>query len=147
MSSAAEDAALQAFLKEAAYFTHLVQIIFCSFYSVAVWDWLVSLKKEYRLIWQSKWSVIKVLYLLSRYWVLFIFPYVLWCYVEDHSLETCQKIFKSPVALAMWNQLWAEGVLLVRTFAFLGNKMTTLIPLLLLLSCMVGYQIYVDNTQ
>ncbi|KAG9044408.1 hypothetical protein FS837_008203 [Tulasnella sp. UAMH 9824] len=147
MSSPEEQAALQAFLKEAAYFIKAVQIIFCAFYAVAVWDWLVSLKREYRLIWQSKWSVIKVLYLLSRYWVLFIFPYVLWCYVENHSLDTCQKIYKSPVALAMWNQLWAEGVLLVRTFAFLGNKLSILIPLLFCLSCVVAYQVFVDNTQ
>ncbi|KIO21505.1 hypothetical protein M407DRAFT_28897 [Tulasnella calospora MUT 4182] len=147
MSSAAPDPALLAFLKEAAYFIRATQIMFCAFYAIAVWDWLVSLKKEYRLIWQSKWSVIKVLYLLSRYWVLFVFPYVLWAYTQDHSLETCQKLYKSPVALAMWNQLWAEGVLLVRTFAFLGNKLSVLIPLLVCLAGVVAYQVYVDNTQ
>ncbi|KAG8946300.1 hypothetical protein FRC04_011930 [Tulasnella sp. 424] len=147
MSAAVPDPALAAFLKEAAYYIRASQIIFCAFYAVCLWDWLVSLKREYRLIWQSKWSVIKVLYLLCRYWVLFVIPYVLWCFTQDHSLETCMKIYKSPVALAMWNQLWAEGVLLVRTFAFLGNKKTILIPLLVLLAGVVSYQLYVDNTQ
>lgn len=88
--------------------------------AVCLWDWLVSLKREWHLvrlylklhlppadlttyaqIWKSKWSVIKVLYLLCRYWVLFAVPYVLWVYVEDHSLETCLKIFRSPPALAV----------------------------------------------
>ncbi|KAG9019820.1 hypothetical protein FRB90_005968 [Tulasnella sp. 427] len=168
MSSAVTDPAVLAMLKEAAYYIRASQIIFwyvpihClrqdqiltplataahSVDAVCLWDWLVSLPREWRLIWKSQWSVIKVLYLLCRYWVLLVVPYVLWVFTQDHSLEACMKLYKSPVALAMWNQLWAEGVLLVRTFAFLGNKKVILIPLLVCLSGVVAYQLYVDNTQ
>ncbi|KAG8949319.1 hypothetical protein FRC04_008921 [Tulasnella sp. 424] len=143
----AQAAAIAAAIKEAAYYIKASQIMFCAFYAVCLWDWLTSLQREYRLIWKSPWSVIKVLYLLCRYWVLLIIPYVLWVFVEDHSEAACLKLFKSPVALAMWNQLWSEGVLLIRTYAFLGNKKSVLFPLLVGLAGVVAYQLYVDNTQ
>ena len=59
-------------------------------------------------------------------------PYVLFSFVSDHTMETCEKIYKvlshyihvvplsnllnsqAPVALAMWNQIGAEGRLLAR---------------------------------
>ena len=47
----------------------------------------------------------------------------------------------------MWNQLWAEGILLVRTYAFLGNKIWVLAMLLLLLSGVVVFQLWADITQ
>lgn len=69
----------------------------------------------------------------------------------------------------MWNQLWAEGsylpcnwrggnlladgiyeilgVLLIRTYAFLGNKMGILIPLVFAISAVAAYQLYVDITK
>ena len=47
----------------------------------------------------------------------------------------------------MWNQLWAEGILLVRTYAFLGNKIWVLVMLLFLLSGVVVFQLWADITQ
>jgi len=67
--------------------------------------------------------------------------------MENHSEATCWKIFRSPTALAMWNQLWAEGILLIRTYAFLGNRMWVVIFLGTLLCGVVGYQLYVDVAQ
>ncbi|KAG8932200.1 hypothetical protein FRC01_000121 [Tulasnella sp. 417] len=146
-SDPAAAAALAAVLKEAAYYIKASQIMFCAFYAITLWDWLVSLQREYRLIWKSPWSVIKVLYLLCRYWVIAVIPYVLWVYTQDHSEATCWKIYKSPVALAMWNQVWSEAVLLIRTYAFLGNKKSVLIPLIVGLLGVIAYQLYVDNSQ
>lgn len=146
-SDPAAAAALAAVLKEAAYYIQATQMIFCALYAVTLWDWLVSIQREYRLIWKSPWSVIKVLYLLCRYWVILVVPYVLWVFTQDHTEEECWKLYKSPVALAMWNQVWSEGVLLIRTYAFLGNKKSVLIPLIVGLLGVIAYQLYVDNTQ
>ncbi|KAG8895963.1 hypothetical protein FRB99_000239 [Tulasnella sp. 403] len=145
MSSPAPDPA--AAIKEAAYFIRASQIFFSALYAVCLWDWLVSLQREWILIWKTRWSIIKCLYLLCRYWVILTMPYVLWVYIEDHSLNACNKLYRSPVAIAMWNQLWAEGVLLIRTYAFLGNKLPVLIGLVLALCAVVAYQLYVDITQ
>ncbi|KAG8934363.1 hypothetical protein FRC02_010108 [Tulasnella sp. 418] len=145
--AAALDPAVVAMLKEAAYYIRGSQIFFSALYAVCLWDWLISLKREYHLIWKKRWSVVKVLYILCRYWVIIIMPYVLWVFIEDHSEEACFKLYRSPVALAMWNQLWSEGVLLIRTNAFLGNKIQVLIPLCLMLAGVVAYQLYVDISQ
>ena len=63
---------------------------------------------------------------LLSYWVITVVPYLLYCFVVDHSRETCERIykvglfsfawsqvlttllFKIPVALAMWNQVGSE---------------------------------------
>lgn len=34
--------------------------------AVAVWDWLVCFYAEYERIWRERWSLIKVLYLITR---------------------------------------------------------------------------------
>ena len=68
---------------------------------------------------------------LFSYWVLAVGCFLLYCFVNDHSLELCLKIYKVgvrhhprreypreftcyttqiPVALAMWNQLGSEGI-------------------------------------
>jgi Family of unknown function (DUF6533) len=95
-------------------------------------------------IWKTHWTPVKMAYLFcryvifclncitamlkpnARYWVIAVVPYLLYSFVMDHSLETCQKIFRVsitiilrdsfglsiflqiPVALAMWNQVGSE---------------------------------------
>ena len=97
--------------------------------AVVVWDWLISLPREYRFvstraivcltlhevlhaqIWKTHWTPVKVAYLFCRYvfnsscdatcgadaysyWVITVVPYLLYCFVVDHSLSTCRKIYK-----------------------------------------------------
>ena len=38
-------------------------------------------------------SYIQKFYLLS-YWVITVVPYLLYCFVVDHSRETCERIYK-----------------------------------------------------
>ena len=125
--------------------------------AVVVWDWLISLHREWQFVRlfspfvavaddvvpdledsldssQDCLSFLQVgrrpvcpndsVTYADRYWVLAMIPYLLYCFVLDHSLETCQKIYKVsneymrflssfdplqiPVALAMWNQVGSE---------------------------------------
>ncbi|KAK1233679.1 hypothetical protein PQX77_003174 [Marasmius sp. AFHP31] len=84
---------------------------------------------------------------LHRYWVIAVVPYLLFCFVAEHSRETCEKIYRFPVALAMWNQVGSESVLLIRTYAFFNRNIFILWFLICALSGVVAYQIYVDATQ
>lgn len=43
----------------------------------------------------------------------------------------------------MWNQIWAEGVLLIRTYAFWGNRLPLLVAMTACLAGVAGWQIYV----
>ncbi|KAH9858241.1 hypothetical protein C2E23DRAFT_880880 [Lenzites betulinus] len=131
----------------ALYFIFVTQVHFCAMYAIVVWDWLSGLQREYRFIWKTSWTPVKVAYLLCRYWVLAVVPYLLWAFAVNHSLETCERIFKIPVSLAMWNQVAAECILLIRTYAFFGRNIFILTFLLVALAGVVSYQLYVATSQ
>lgn len=133
-------------------------------YAVVLWDWIISLPREWQYIWKTSWTPVKAAYLFCRYWVITVVPYLLYAFVNNHSLETCQKIYKVshliicnlcslivllqiPVALAMWNQVGSESVLLIRTYAFFNRNKIVLAGLLCALGGMIAYQLYVDTSQ
>ncbi|KAJ7170206.1 hypothetical protein C8R46DRAFT_1350082 [Mycena filopes] len=128
-------------------FLYITQVYFCAMYAVVIWDWLISLPREWRFVWKTHWTPVKIAYLFCRYWVIVVVPYLLYCFVMDHSLETCQKIYKIPVGLALWNQVGSETVLLIRTYAFFNRNVYVLWFLISALSGVVAYQLYVDTTQ
>ncbi|KAF9469843.1 hypothetical protein BDZ94DRAFT_1278975 [Collybia nuda] len=133
------------------HFIYVTQIYFCD--AVVIWDWIISLPREYRFVWRTHWTPVKMAYLFCRYWVITVVPYLLYCFVVDHSLATCERIYKIPVALAMWNQVGSEclfspsSVLLIRTYAFFNRNIFVLWFLLSAISGVVAYQLYVDTTQ
>ncbi|KDQ63226.1 hypothetical protein JAAARDRAFT_120933 [Jaapia argillacea MUCL 33604] len=130
-------------IETAQHFIFVTQVYFC--YAVVLWDWIISLHREWRFIWKSQWTPVKAAYLFCRYWVIVTVPYLLYCFVGNHSFETCQRIFKIPVALAMWNQHIV--VLLIRTYAFFNRNRYLLCFLTSALCGVVAYQLYVDISQ
>ncbi|KAJ7293003.1 hypothetical protein C8J57DRAFT_1267847 [Mycena rebaudengoi] len=134
-------------LATADHFIYITQVYFCAMYAVVIWDWVISLPREWRFVWKTHWTPVKIAYLFCRYWVIAVVPYLLYCFVGEHSLETCQKIYKVPVALALWNQVGSESVLLIRTYAFFNRNVYVLWFLLSAISGVVAYQLYVDTTQ
>ncbi|KAJ3932599.1 MAG: hypothetical protein NXY57DRAFT_917962 [Lentinula lateritia] len=135
-------------LAEASYFIYVTQVYFCGkANAVVIWDWLVSFPREWRFVWKTHWTPVKVAYLFCRYWVIAVVPYLLYAFVKDHSRETCEKIYRIPVALAMWNQVGSESVLLIRTYAFFNRNIYILWFLLAAIGGVVAYQLYVDTTQ
>ncbi|PPQ79408.1 hypothetical protein CVT25_002678 [Psilocybe cyanescens] len=151
--SRAMDSQSVAELETADHFIYVTQVYFCD--AVVLWDWIISLTREYRFVWRTHWTPVKLAYLFCRYWVIIVVPYLLYCFVVDHSRETCERIYKIPVALAMWNQLVPQSflnclfqaVLLIRTYAFFSRNVYVLWFLLSALSGVVAYQLYVDTTQ
>ncbi|TDL21002.1 hypothetical protein BD410DRAFT_750322 [Rickenella mellea] len=128
-------------IETAQHFIFVTQVFFC--YAVVIWDWIVCLPSEWRFVWKTSWTAVKLSYLFCRYWVIFVMPYVLFSFVSDHSLEYCQTHFKVPVALAMWNQAGAEVVLLIRTYAFFNRNQYLLWTLCCSLCGVFAYQLYV----
>ncbi|KAL1757277.1 hypothetical protein FB107DRAFT_259942 [Schizophyllum commune] len=132
-------------LQEAKYYIFVTQVYFCD--AVVVWDWIISLGREYRFIWKTHWTPVKAAYLFCRYWVIAVVPYLLFCFVTNHTKETCERIYKIPVALAMWNQVGSESILLIRTYAFFNRNTYILIFLITSMAGVAAYQLYVDTTQ
>ncbi|KAL0951588.1 hypothetical protein HGRIS_008269 [Hohenbuehelia grisea] len=116
-------------------------------YAVVLWDWVTTLPREWRFVWRTHWTPVKVAYLFCRYWVIAVIPYLLYCFVLDHSRETCERIYRIPVALAMWTQVGSESVLLIRTYAFFNRNIYILWFLICSISGVVAYQLYVDTSQ
>ncbi|KAI0034465.1 hypothetical protein K488DRAFT_18270, partial [Vararia minispora EC-137] len=111
--------------------------------AVVVWEWLISLETERQIIWKSPWTLVKCAYFFCRYWVLLITPYDLWVFVINHSQETCQKIYKTPPALGIFNMFAGEAILLLRTWAFFNRNNRVLVGLSLLLAGVLAYQLWV----
>ncbi|KZT74948.1 hypothetical protein DAEQUDRAFT_14666 [Daedalea quercina L-15889] len=116
-------------------------------YAVTCWDWILTFPKEWRYIWKTSWTPVKVAYLFCRYWVLITVPYLLWAFVVQHPLETCEKVYRIPVMLAMWNQAAAEIILLIRTYAFFNRNSYMLAFLVAALSGVIAFQLYVASSQ
>ncbi|KAG9045790.1 hypothetical protein FS837_005652 [Tulasnella sp. UAMH 9824] len=112
------------------------QIVFGAGYCMVLYDWLCCLNREFKYIWKAKFSFIKVIYLFCRYWPIATVPYVLWAYTVPHTWETCQRIFRIPVA-------GSEAVLLARTVAFLGNSRVIFYSLSACLIAATAYQNWV----
>lgn len=116
-------------------------------YAVVIWDWAISLPREWRFIWKTHWTPVKTAYLFCRYWVIAVVPYLLYVFVTNHTEAECQKIYRIPVALAMWNQVGSESVLLIRTYAFFNRNNYLLAALVCALAGVVGYQLFVDTSE
>ncbi|KAL4246963.1 DUF6533 domain-containing protein [Abortiporus biennis] len=132
-------------LETAQHFIFVTQVHFCD--AVVVWDWALGLPREWRFIWKTSWTPVKFSYIFCRYWVLAVIPYLLWAFCTDHTWDECEKIFKIPVALAIWNQVSAEVILLIRTYAFFNRNKYMLVLLVTALAGVVSYQLYVDTSQ
>lgn len=63
-----------------------------AYYAILVWDWIISLSKEYQLIWKTDWSVYKVLYVINRYWTLLALAFSLWAYTANIDGATCSEV-------------------------------------------------------
>ncbi|TIB01080.1 hypothetical protein E3P96_02509 [Wallemia ichthyophaga] len=99
--------------------------------AVLLWDILTTIHLEYRRIWKAPWSIVKVLYFITRYsavisvtLITFGFHYQ---YLSDSQCETYAKI---EPGIALITVISTEAILLIRVWALWGKKIYVLIPLL-----------------
>ncbi|VDC00719.1 unnamed protein product [Peniophora sp. CBMAI 1063] len=112
---------------------------------LAFYDWLLNLGFEVQLIHRSRWTLVKVAYLFSRYYTLFVLsPYLLWAIVRDHHLATCQKNVRATYIIILPSIVSAQLILMLRTYAFAGQRRGVLWTLAVSLSgVIVGYLVIV----
>jgi hypothetical protein len=56
-----------------------------------VYDWLLVLDREVEHVWRRKWSIGKVLYIISRYGTLVAIPLIIVC-----ELDSALKALRRP---------------------------------------------------
>ncbi|KAF8152351.1 hypothetical protein B0H34DRAFT_113281 [Crassisporium funariophilum] len=105
-------------------------------YSIVVFDFLLLIDQEHRLIYKSRWTWLKAIYLVCRYYPLTVWPFTIWLYVVDHSYETCIPMVTLQQLSFIPLHFFPHCMLIIRVWAFSGRKRWTLA---LLLACLSGY--------
>ncbi|KAH8827455.1 hypothetical protein DL96DRAFT_1710578 [Flagelloscypha sp. PMI_526] len=110
--------------------------------AILVWDWLITLDTEIRLVWPSRWTLGKVLFFFTRYMsladVLMSIARLQLMDAGDDSI-TCPKPYLAIVWLDVVGIQIAELILVLRTWAVYGRNMWVLAGLLILQSATFIY--------
>lgn len=104
-------------------------------YCLQLYEWIATGKKEVDLVHHSRWTSVKVAYLLCRYYTLLIWPLVMFAYVGNHTWDLCRYLTAPVHALLAPCQLFPQAVMLMRAYAFCGRDKRVLA---LLLTCYGG---------
>ncbi|KAJ2916856.1 hypothetical protein MD484_g3541, partial [Candolleomyces efflorescens] len=122
---------------------HVLQVYTSSMVAIAAWDWVTCLTAEWEYIWKKDWSLIKCLYLWTRYYGLICFSINLWLFNAEFTVEQCKSLHYLIAATCMWTTLGSEAILAVRTYAFLGKARWLGILLVGMLLAETGFLLYV----
>ncbi|KAF8887359.1 hypothetical protein BD779DRAFT_516624 [Infundibulicybe gibba] len=115
-------------------------------YGVQLYEWFASLEEEIRLIYRSKWTSVKVAYLLCRYYPLVVWPIIVWAYVGNHDGAFCTLVLRPVHALFAPFQFFSQAVMGMRAYAFSGRKRKVLVLLSTCYAILVGVDIWVFFT-
>ncbi|KAF9453261.1 hypothetical protein P691DRAFT_801602 [Macrolepiota fuliginosa MF-IS2] len=102
--------------------THILQVYTSSMMAVSVWDWIACAKMEWTRVWKREWSLVKCLYIWTRYYGMACFAINLWLFNGEFTVEKCKSLHYLIAATCMWVTVGSEAILAIRTYAFLGKK-------------------------
>ncbi|KAG7088313.1 hypothetical protein E1B28_012323 [Marasmius oreades] len=106
-------------------------------YTVAIYDWVISIDEEYDLVWMTpQWTAIKCAFILCRYFVLLFFPIYVWLFLGNHAEHLCEDLVHPLYGLMTLFHLFPQVVMIVRTWAFTGRNSYVLFFLIL---CLLGF--------
>ncbi|KAJ7362890.1 hypothetical protein DFH08DRAFT_1073794 [Mycena albidolilacea] len=94
---------------------------------ILVFEYCLTFNLEVSLIWPSRWSLTKILYILSRYPAFFDVPLVLYYLNPTVSIEHCAQINTAIAAGNVFGIAIAEAIFVLRTYALSGRQRTVLI--------------------
>jgi len=111
-------------------------------YCLTLYEWLEGLSKEIELIHPSRWNSIKMAYFLCRYYALLSWPIVLFAYVGNHTAQTCSKLMYPVNVLLFPMQFFAQGVMLMRAYAFTERHPAVLLVLCVCFGGLFGIDVW-----
>ncbi|KAF9465540.1 hypothetical protein BDZ94DRAFT_323046 [Collybia nuda] len=115
-------------------------------YCLQIYEWLATSEKEVNLIHRARWTSVKVAYLLCRYYPLFLWPVITWAYVGNHDEDVCQNVMRPIHVLLAPCQVFPQGVMLMRAYAFSGRNKKVLLLLCICYAGLIGVDIWVFCT-
>ncbi|KAF9466499.1 hypothetical protein BDZ94DRAFT_172345 [Collybia nuda] len=115
-------------------------------YALAVYEWLITFDDEVDLIHLARWNAVKFAFLACRYYPIICWALYLWAFVQDHNLETCRHIVKLLYAFLIPFQLCAQGVMVVRAWAFTGRTRAAFFVLVIAYAILSALELWVFAT-
>ncbi|KAJ7473952.1 hypothetical protein FB451DRAFT_282646 [Mycena latifolia] len=94
---------------------------------ILVFDYCLTFNLKVSLVWPSKWSFTKILYILSRYPAFFDVPLVLYYLTPTVSLKHCAQLNTAIAAGNVFGIGTAEAIFVWRTYALSGQQRRVLI--------------------
>ncbi|EKM75067.1 hypothetical protein AGABI1DRAFT_132605 [Agaricus bisporus var. burnettii JB137-S8] len=87
-----------------------------------IFDWILNFTSEVESIWKTKWNVIKILYLTTRYVPLAFIPLDLsYIFTPSLSVSGCIAVYDTITVLYIIGLLAAECIFTIRTVAVWGK--------------------------
>ncbi|KAJ6496212.1 hypothetical protein C8R45DRAFT_1094466 [Mycena sanguinolenta] len=125
------------------YDLQLVSRIDVGMLTALTYDTLLNVDQEYRLVWQSPWSLVKILYLYARY-----SPFVdgaLGVHIRTQlgiAPETCHVMTSFARIFAVLGTIITELILTVRTYALYEKSLSLLTFLAVMWLAIAGVNIW-----
>ncbi|KAH8102197.1 hypothetical protein BXZ70DRAFT_59617 [Cristinia sonorae] len=112
--------------------------------AVFIYDYLLTLGREIRYIWPAEWSIVKVLYILTRYLAFADVALALYYHLKPRlSVTDCKRLTMSSSWLLVLGIAVAEVILILRTWAvwnrgrFIGTFLIGFFVLSLIAACVL----------
>ncbi|KAJ7482181.1 hypothetical protein B0H11DRAFT_2021954 [Mycena galericulata] len=117
----------------------LVACVDVAFLTLLAYDTLLSISQDYQLVWRSKWSLIKCLYLWTRY-TTFIDTTLAVQHRFDSAIDSslCSSIEGFDTVFAGFGIGITELILMVRTYALYGRSKKLLGFFVIMYLCIAG---------
>ncbi|KZW03078.1 hypothetical protein EXIGLDRAFT_828830 [Exidia glandulosa HHB12029] len=134
-------------LSDAVYFASITRFEHAGAYTLLLYDWLLCLEHELKLISTPGLAPGKLAYLFCRYWPILTHPITIWVQLVTSDRALCEKTFRIPLFLTIVNFSGAASVLIVRVYAFTGARRLVAFFLVFCFAVVAAYQIWTVATQ
>ncbi|TDL21283.1 hypothetical protein BD410DRAFT_790059, partial [Rickenella mellea] len=101
---------------------HIIKCTTITAFSVLVWDYFVLLPDEVSLVWPTRWSLTKCLFVLNRYLVFIDQPMLLYVLLFADDAKVCANTFQALGYISTVRMKVAQWILILRTHAVWGSK-------------------------
>ncbi|KAG2055742.1 hypothetical protein BDR06DRAFT_953564, partial [Suillus hirtellus] len=116
---------------------------------VLIFDYFLTLEPEIRWTWNRRWNVARVLFVISRYMAFVAAVMTSYAVLATRANENCSNFSRASNAIHIISIIAAEGLLIIRTYAFWKQSKKLLVILLVLAAicivCGVGLTDFVGG--
>ena len=107
----------------------LIQLLI-AIYTALLWETLITLPLERRVIWKTKFTPLTAVYLVNRYWVVISLAINIFCLeYKGASYEECEKIVRFTNGSSMVTFGAASILMIIRTWSICDRKLHILVIL------------------